>query len=135
MPESACFGVCKKWNRKQGFGFILTAKGEDLFCHVSAIMDGNALRGIQSFVDRRTRSGAVFGAESECLTPEQAVRAYTEVAARASGQAESKGTLSPGKLADLVVLGASPLEVDPTTIKEIPVRATLLGGEFTHSTL
>ena len=97
--------------------------------------DGNALRGIQSFVDRRTRTGAVFGSDAECLTPEQAVRAYTEVAARASGQAESKGTLSTGKLADLVVLEASPLEVDPTTIKDIPVRATLLGGEFTHSTL
>ncbi|GAA4283183.1 amidohydrolase [Brevibacterium daeguense] len=97
--------------------------------------DGNVLRGIQAFVDRMTRGGRRSGPASECMTPEQAVRAYTEVAAAASGHGDVKGTLSTGKLADLVVLGASPMEVDPTVIRDIEVRATMMGGRFTHSKL
>lgn len=97
--------------------------------------DGNALRGIQSFVDRLTSTGDVFGSAEECLTAEQAVTAYTRTAAEASGHGAVKGTLTPGKLADLVVLGDDPLTVDPTTIKDIDVLATIAGGEFTHSTL
>jgi len=97
--------------------------------------DGNVMRGIQSYVDRRTRTGDVFGSPAECITPLEAVKAYTSVAAEASGQLASKGTLTPGKLADIVVLGADPTQVDPDTIHDIEVRATMRGGDFTYSTL
>ncbi|GAA2013462.1 amidohydrolase [Brevibacterium samyangense] len=97
--------------------------------------EGNVLRGIQAFVDRKSRSGVTIGPEAECLTPAEAVTAYTKVSAEASGHGALKGTLSAGKLADLVVLGASPMEVDPTTIKDIPVHATLMGGTWTHNAL
>ena len=94
--------------------------------------DGNVMRGIQAFVDRRTRSGDVFGSADECITPQQALEAYTSVAAEASGHGAIKGTVTPGKLADLVFLDADPTAVDPSTIAQIPVRATMVGGEFTH---
>lgn len=97
--------------------------------------EGTPLRGIQGFVDRATKEGDVFGSASECLTPLEAVTAYTKTAAEASGHGAIKGTLTTGKLADFAVLGADPMEVDPTTIKDIDVVATVLGGEFTHSTL
>lgn len=109
---------------------VLLAGSSDRPCS-----DGNALRGIQSFVDRLTSTGDVFGSAEECLTAEQAVTAYTRTAAQASGHGAVKGTLTRGKLADLVVLGDDPLSVDSTTIKDIDVVATLAGGEFTHSTL
>jgi predicted amidohydrolase YtcJ len=97
--------------------------------------DGTALRGIQAFVDRLTASGDIMGDAAERLTVEQALTAYTRTAAEAAGDAADKGTLTAGKLADMVVLADDPLTVDPATIHGIPVVATLAGGELTHTTL
>ncbi len=94
--------------------------------------DGNVLRGIEAFVTRSTRGGDVMGSAAECLSPAEAIAAYSTVAAVASGQGADKGTLSRGKLADFVALDAHPAEVAATEISRIPVRATVLGGEFTH---
>ena len=49
------------------------------------VADGNVLRGMQAFVDRRTASGAVFGNPDERLSPVQALAAYTTGAAAATG--------------------------------------------------
>ncbi|GAA1869598.1 amidohydrolase [Brevibacterium marinum] len=94
--------------------------------------DGNVLRGIEAYVTRKTRAGDVMGAAGESLTPDEAIAAYTSVAAEASGQGADRGTLTRGKLADFVALGAHPAEVAPDEISQIPVRATVLGGRFTH---
>ena len=45
---------------------------------------------------------------------------------------DRKGTLSEGKLGDVVVLGADPFEVGPEEIKDIPVAMTIVGGEVAH---
>lgn len=97
--------------------------------------DGKPLRGIQAFVDRRTRSGGVFGAAEECISPVEALGAYTSAAAIASGHGEVKGTVTPGKLADLVFLGADPTTVDPGSIASIPVVGTMVGGQLTYGDL
>ncbi|MGH7752098.1 MAG: amidohydrolase family protein, partial [Gemmatimonadales bacterium] len=97
------------------------------------VADGNVLRGMQAFVDRRTSSGAVFGNPDERLSPYQALAAYTTGAAAATGTSASKGSLVPGKLADFTVLSASPL--DAPDISELQVLATAVGGRFTHNTL
>jgi predicted amidohydrolase YtcJ len=96
------------------------------------VADGNVLRGMQAFVDRRTSSGAVFGNPGERLTPLQALAAYTVGGAKATGTAESKGSLAPGKLADFTVLSGSPLTTD--NIGNLKVLATAVGGTFTHET-
>ena len=54
------------------------------------VADGNVLRGMQAFVDRRTASGAVFGNPDERLSPFQALAAYTTGAAAATGTSGSK---------------------------------------------
>jgi len=94
------------------------------------VADGNVLRGMQAFVDRRTESGAVFGNPAERLAPQQALAAYTSGAAAATGTLAEKGTLTPGKLADFVVLSASPLTAP--AISGLQVLATAVGGRFTY---
>lgn len=44
-----------------------------------------------------------------------------------------KGTLEVGKLVDLTVLAADPYAVDPTGLKDIPIRATIVGGDIVWS--
>ncbi|MFW9995069.1 MAG: amidohydrolase [Candidatus Odinarchaeota archaeon] len=63
------------------------------------------------------------------LTPEQAIKAYTLGAARATGVAGDRGSISPGKLADFVVLDKNPLTVGKGTLKDIKVVQTFLGGK------
>lgn len=93
--------------------------------------EGTPLRGMQAFVDRKTKSGATFGSAGECLTPYEALYAYTVAPAKASGMAEDKGTLAAGMLADFVVLASSPLEADD--MAETEILATAVGGEFTYN--
>ncbi|MDQ0678734.1 putative amidohydrolase YtcJ [Arthrobacter pascens] len=94
------------------------------------VADGNVLRGMQAFVDRRTDSGAVFGNPDERLTPRQALDIYTTGAAATTGTMNIKGSLTPGKLADFTVLSASPL--DAPDIGALEVLATAVGGGFTY---
>src|SRR5699024_12158680 len=97
--------------------------------------DGNALRGIQAFVDRLTSTGYVMGAAEERLTAEQAVTAYTRTAAQASGHGAVKGTLTRGRLPDLVLLGEDPMRVDPSTIRDSHEVETLADERLAHTTL
>lgn len=94
------------------------------------VADGNVLRGMQAFVDRRTASGAVFGNPDERLTALQALAAYTSGAASATGTLADKGSLTQGKLADFTVLSASPLEAPD--ISQVRVLATAVGGHFSY---
>ncbi len=50
----------------------------------------------------------------------------------AAGEEDSKGSLSVGKLADLVVLDGNPLEVPPNQLNDLQVQLTILGGEIAY---
>lgn len=92
---------------------------------------GSPLLGIQSFVERRTEEGRVYG-EHERISVDEAVHAATLGSAAVTGQQARKGRLVPGQLADLVMLDAHPREVATADIAAIGVRATIAGGSFTH---
>src|SRR5699024_1445080 len=94
--------------------------------------DGNVLRDIETFVTRATRDGNVMGSADKCLIADEALAAYTVNASAAIGEGADKGTRSRGKLADFVALDAHPGQVAATEISQIPVRATVLGGDLTH---
>ena len=76
---------------------------------------------------RRTGDGRVLG-PAERLSARDALALYTTHAAFACHRENEIGSLQPGKLADFVVLDASPLEVAPERIPGIQVLATVLGG-------
>lgn len=95
------------------------------------VWPSNPLWGMACAVARRTRSGADIGA-AQRITAAEALRAYTINGARASFEEHVKGSLEPGKLADLVVLGANPLTTEPWAIKDIPVETTIIGGAIVH---
>lgn len=84
------------------------------------------LRIVWSAVNRVTTSGATLGAEQR-IDPMRALRAVTIDAAHQHFLEGDRGSLEPGKLADLVVLDRSPL-VDPATIDRIRVVETIVGG-------
>lgn len=80
-----------------------------------------------SAVNRVSRAGAVIG-EDQRVTPLEALKAQTIHVARQYGEAADKGSLEPGKLADLVILDRNPLKVAPMEIKDIKVVATIKEG-------
>ncbi len=79
-------------------------------------------------VNRISRDGVVIGPDQR-ITPLEALKAITINAAYQYGEEKYKGTLENGKLADLVILDKNPLKVDPLTIKDIKVVATIKEGK------
>jgi hypothetical protein len=90
------------------------------------------LLGVQCMVTRKTPSGKVLG-EGQKISIEEAFKMYTVYAAYASFEENLKGMLTPGQLADLVVLAKDPWAVDPGEIGNIPVDVTILGGRIVYS--
>jgi len=94
----------------------------------SPIVPPSPLVGIQAAVTRRAASGQRL-LPTERVTPEQALGLYTTGAAFASFDEDVKGSLTPGKLADIVLLSDDPTAVPPEEIKDIRVLKTIIGGE------
>jgi predicted amidohydrolase YtcJ len=92
------------------------------------VVAGAPLLGIHDAVNQLTGSGEPYAPE-EALTPEEALRLFTANAAFASFEDHRKGTLTPGKLADFVVLDADPTAVPKAEIAAIPIVATFVGGD------
>jgi predicted amidohydrolase YtcJ len=76
---------------------------------------------------RRTSSGKVLG-EHERITVPQALHAMTLGAAYMLKMDHEVGSLEAGKYADLAVLDRDPFEVDPDALRDVEVRASIVGG-------
>lgn len=87
-----------------------------------------AMAGIHCAVTRRTLKGAGPYLSDEAFTVEEALNSYTSEGAYSSFEGNVKGKIAPGMLADFVVLGADPFSVPADALKDIPVKATYLGG-------
>ncbi len=86
---------------------------------------------VWSAVNRTSRSGKIIGA-NERATPYQALKAITTNAAYEYYEENSKGTLTKGKLADLVILDANPLTVNADKLKDIHVVNTIKEGKIIY---
>jgi len=91
------------------------------------------LQGIHAAVTRRRADGSP-GPDgwipAQRLTVAEAVHAYTLGAARASGEADLKGSLSPGKLADVTVLSRDIFAIEPMEILDSRVTITVFDGRI-----
>lgn len=85
-----------------------------------------------SAVNRVSRAGAEIGPDQR-VTPLEGLKTMTIWAAEQYGEQNSKGTLEAGKLADLVILDKSPLEVDPMSIRDIKVVQTIKEGTIIYA--
>ena len=93
------------------------------------------IQGIHAAVTRQRADGTPGGdgwIPEERIRVEEAVWAYTVGAAYAGGEEAIKGSITPGKLADLTVLSQDIFTVNPMAILETDVTATVVGGEFVH---
>jgi len=95
------------------------------------VSDGNPLIQIYEAVTRRSRSGLVVGPE-EAIGVMDAIRLYTWNGAYLGREEHLKGSIEPGKLADLVVLDRDPLSLPVEELKDIKVVLTIVGGEIVY---
>lgn len=86
---------------------------------------------LQSEVTRTDTKGNVWG-PAQKVTIEEALRIGTLHGAYASFEEDSKGSIEPGKLADLVVLGRDPKKEAPSTLVTIPIERTMAGGAWVY---
>jgi predicted amidohydrolase YtcJ len=86
---------------------------------------------LQSQLTRTDMKGKVWGANQR-ITLEEAIRCGTINGAYASFEENIKGSISPGKLADLIVLGRDPFRTDPASLLSIPVERTMVGGNWVY---
>ncbi len=91
--------------------------------------------GIYAAVARQNMEGnpAEGWFNQQALSVEEAMDAFTVGSAYAAGEEQVKGTLTPGKLTDAVVVDADPFNVSPARLKDMRVLKTLVGGEVVYA--
>ena len=97
----------------------------------SDILPIGPLVGLYAAVTRKGMSGRVFAAD-EAITIEEAVRGYTLGGAYMIFEEDIKGSLEPGKFADMIVLSEDILTIDPEQIMDIQIEQTFVGGELVY---
>lgn len=97
----------------------------------SDILPRGPLVGIEAAVTRKGMSGTIY-APSEAITVKDAIRRYTLTSAWINRDEDIKGSLEPGKFADMIVLSDNLLEIDPEAITEVKVLKTWLAGKLVY---
>jgi predicted amidohydrolase YtcJ len=117
-PERAAVMSPSKWAQDYGVRF-----SSHLDTPVTPMLP---LQAVWSQVHRLTYGGDVLGPEQR-ISVMDALRAVTIDAAWQVFQEDNRGSLEPGKYADLVVLSGNPLD-DPLAMRELQVERTVVGG-------
>ncbi len=98
----------------------------------SPVVNPNVMLAVHNAVNRKTMSGRVLGAHQRISVPE-ALKAVTLDGAYQIFEEKTKGSITPGKLADLVILGENPLTASPEALKDIPVLETIKAGQTIYT--
>jgi predicted amidohydrolase YtcJ len=94
----------------------------------------NPMLGLYAAVTRATLDGKNPGGwfPEQKLTVAEAVRAYTMGSAYAEFQENEKGSITPGKLADMVIVSDDIFNIDPVKIRDVRVLKTFVGGKIVY---
>ncbi len=92
----------------------------------------NPMLGLYAAVTRATLDGRNPNGwfPEQKLTVAEAVEAYTMGSAYAEFQEKEKGSITPGKLADMVILSDDIFKIDPAKIRDVKVLRTIVGGKL-----
>ena len=114
---------------------LLTSNAHLAFGSDAPVESWNPFKGLFAAVTRQDESLSPEGGwlPEQRLTREEALRAFTVGAAYAAFEENEKGTLTPGKLADLVVLDRDYFEVPEAEIFQITPVMTILGGKVVYT--
>ena len=97
-------------------------------CHSDATVSAaDPLLRIQDMVTRKGENGIVYGG-NQAVGVEEAIKVWTLDGAFCTFEENIKGSITPGKLADFVILRQDPRQVSPDAIKDIVINGTYIGG-------
>jgi predicted amidohydrolase YtcJ len=113
------------WQKLMQSGSVVT-NGTD-----APVEDVDPLASYYATVSRRMNNGEVFYPDQR-MNRMEALQSYTINAAYAAFEEELKGTLTPGKLADITVLSQDILDVPEEDIPSTRVEMTIVGGEIVY---
>jgi predicted amidohydrolase YtcJ len=105
---------------------ICTAAASD-----APIATPDPMTGIYAAATRNSETGQTV-LENEKITPFEAFRMFTDIAARSCFEENFKGSISAGKAGDFAVLSSNPVSVSADEIKDIKVEMTIIGGSVVY---
>jgi predicted amidohydrolase YtcJ len=107
------------------------ALGASLAAGTDIVRPFNPMTNVWGMVTRGTKSADIQGAE-HAIDVATALRLYTMGTAELDGEADRLGSVTPGKLADLVGYPADPLAADPDDLAGLTPAFTMVGGRVVH---
>ena len=122
-PEQlACSYPCRIWFDRG----IIAVGSSDV-----PVVDCDVLVNLRSAVTRLTASGQRMG-PNQGVTIDEALRMFTINGAFASFEENLKGTITPGKLADLVILSADPRAIPAEDLPSLSIDMTVIDGQVAY---
>jgi predicted amidohydrolase YtcJ len=107
------------------------AAGASLAAGTDIVRPFNPMTNVWGMVTRGTKAAGTQGPE-HAIDVATALRLYTMGTAALNHEADRLGSITPGKLADLVGYPADPLAADPEDLAELTPAFTIVGGRATH---
>ena len=107
------------------------AAGASLAAGTDIVRPFNPMTAVWGMVTRGTKTAGVQGPE-HAISVGAALELYTMGTARLNHEQDRLGSITPGKLADLVGYPADPLAADPDDLAELAPAFTMAGGRATH---
>jgi predicted amidohydrolase YtcJ len=113
------------WQKLMKSG-VVVSNGTD-----APVEDANPIPNFYASVTRKTKDGSVFYGDQK-MSRAEALKSYTLNAAYAAFEEGQKGSLEPGKLADIVILSKDIMTIPPEDIPATRVVRTIIGGKTVH---
>lgn len=120
---------CHAWRTLTDMGVCITGSSD------IPVETPNVFKGIYAIVTRKNVDGSYKEPwlPEQSVTVEEAIKIYTLNGAYSAFEDNIKGSITEGKLADMVVLDRDPFTTDKEDLKNITVEKTILGGEVVYS--